>query len=210
MSRDDDIITLSQKHPLRGQSMLTQLETYWRDLRGARQLPRRTSIDPTRIDAALPYAFILERVAQGVARIRVSGQKVNELIGSDGRGMTLATLFGTGSGSVLAEYLEELFDTPAIVELPLLSPRSLIRPKLTGRLIMLPLEGADGRATRALGAMLIDGAQGRSPRRFDIPLDGTLRCEPVPAARPRLAVNAPGTHRSVAARHTLRLVVSNG
>ena len=42
---------------------LQELESYWRELRGARRLPVRTEVEPARIDAILPQSFILEHVA---------------------------------------------------------------------------------------------------------------------------------------------------
>ena len=60
--QDHEILALHQ--PVQGQSLLQSLESYWRELRGAQRLPVRSAVDPTRIDAVLPHAFIAERISQ--------------------------------------------------------------------------------------------------------------------------------------------------
>jgi len=215
--RDDaSPAVLSHFQPMTGQPILAELERYWRDLRGARRLPVRSEVDPARIDAVLPYAFVIERVAQGIARLRVTGQKLNASLGMDARGMPLSSFFTPAARPLLAAHLETVFDGPALVDLPLTSARGLGRPLLTGRLMILPLLGSDGTVSRALGALLTDGMIGRAPRRFDI-APGEVRCEIISEmGRPRLALAAgqggAGTQRKGpdAARPDLRLVVSNG
>jgi hypothetical protein len=209
-------IQLSAYHPVQGLSVLEQLETYWRCLRGERRIPVRADVDPARIDSALPHAFILDRVAPGVGRLRVAGQKLSAFVGMEARGMPLTTFFTADARDMVMRQTELVFSRPALVELPLVSVRSLGRPKLTGRMLLLPLLGPDGNVSRALGAILTDGMIGRLPRRFDIPDGQPVRCEDLP--EPRLhavamagsRVNAPfAEKRPDVARPALRLVVSN-
>lgn len=213
--KDRDTEILSTHHPVRVRPVLEELETYWRDLRGARRLPVRSDVDPSRIDAALPHAFLIEEVAPGVARLRVAGQRLNALLGMEARGMPLTTFFAHDARAVVAAQLRQVFGRPAIVELPVLSPRALGRPRLSGRLLLLPLGGEPDARRMALGALLVDGMIGTGPRRFEIPGGAEIRCEDVPAApAPRLKAIA-GSHRQVARAETpddrprLRLVVSN-
>jgi len=210
----DDPVQLSAHHPVQGRAVLEELELYWRDLRGARRLPVRSDVDPAQIDAALPHAFILERVAPGVGRMRVAGSALSGLLGMEARGMPLTTFFTPEARLVVTGYLERLFTEPALVELPLYSARSIGRPRLTGRLLMLPLLGNDGTVSRALGAMFTDGMIGRAPRRFDIPSGGAMRCEPLPEPAVRMAaVSSARPHmqrRPDVVRPALKLVVSNG
>lgn len=212
-------VTLSAHHPVQGRSVLEELEQYWRDLRGARRIPVRSAVDPARIDSALPHSFILDRVAPGIGRLRVAGQKLSALVGTEVRGMPLTTFFTADARDKVIEQTEIVFDRPALVEMPLVSVRSLGRPKLTGRMLLLPLLGPDGHVSRALGAILIDGMIGRLPRRFDIPEGQAFRCEDLPEPRvhaiPRVVVAghrsepAWASKRPDAARPALRLVVSN-
>lgn len=206
---------LSHHHPIAGRPILGELERYWHDLRGARRLPVRSEVDPAQIDAALPHAFIIERVAPGIARLRVAGQRLNACLGMDARGMPLSTFFTPAGRIALAEHLEAVFDGPALVDMPLVSARGLGRPVLTARLLLLPLLGNDGSVSRALGALLTDGMIGRAPRRFDI-APGEIRCEIIAEmGRPRIALAAAQSgpltgKRPDATRPALQLVVSNG
>jgi hypothetical protein len=211
-------VQLSAHHPVQGRSILQELEQYWRDLRGARRIPVRSDVDPARIDSALPYAFILDRVAPGVGRLRVAGQKLSVFVGMDARGMPLTSFFSAEARDLVMRQTELVFSRPALVELPLVSYRSLGRPKLTGRMLLLPLLGPDGDVSRALGAIMMDGMIGRTPRRFDISEDEALRCEELPEPRQNslaavagLRSHAPQTDkRPEVSRPALRLVVNNG
>ncbi len=216
----DAPVQLSQHHPVQGRTVLEELEQYWRDLRGARRIPVRSDVDPVRIDSALPYSFILDRVAPGVGRLRVAGQKLSSFVGMDARGMPLTAFFTADARDMVMEHTETVFSRPALVELPLMSVRSLGRPRLTGKMLLLPLLGPDGTVSRALGAILTDGMIGRAPRRFDIPQGEALRCEMLPEpfrqAMP-IAIQAGGRvgaqfaeKRPEAMRPALRLVVNNG
>ena len=188
------------------QSEVAVLEGYWREIRGARLLPARTSVDPGRIDAALPHSFILERVAPGIARFRVCGQAINALIGSEARGMPLSVLFSVQGRERLGHQLERVFNEPALVDLPVQAVRGLARPRLSGRLLLLPLESEDGSVNRALGAIFVEGMVGRTPRVFDIPDDGDRRYEPlIPMAARRAQSEGP----ALVQRPALRLVVNN-
>ena len=215
----DDLIQLSAHHPIQGRTVLDELERYWRELRGARRIPIRSEVDPARIDSALPYAFILDRVAPGVGRLRVAGQKLSAFIDMDARGMPLTSFFTADAREQVMAQTEAVFARPALVELPLISVRSLGRPRLTGKMLLMPLLGPDGTVSRALGAILMDGMIGRTPRRFDIADGEAIRCEVLPEpqkyAMP-VAVNAGArvgqqfaSKRPDNMRPALRLVVSN-
>lgn len=216
---DTNPIPLSSRHLPRGRSLLAELESYWRDLRGARALPARTDVNPAAIDAILPFAFVAERVAPQVARLRVAGSRLNDLLGMEARGMPLCAFFGPESRAAIGPMLARLFDDPAIVEIPVEGSRGLFRGRVTGRLILLPLTDGHGQVSRAIGAFLCDGVAGRSALRLDLAEDGAIRIEPVglpvplrvPA--PRLAAvgaDAPTRAGPDAARPALRLVVNNG
>ena len=210
---DSPAVILSTRHIGGGISLAGSLETYWRELRGARMIPRRTSVDPTRIDAALPWSFVVERVAPTVGRLRVAGQKINAFVGMEARGMPMSVLFSAQGRRMLDAYFPRVFDDPAIVELPLRSKRTLTAGRLDGLLLMLPLAADDGTVTRALCAMFVDGAIGRSPRSFDILDNANHRCEQV-ICRPTL-VAVGQTHDAgeqkgpTLVRPALKLVVSN-
>ncbi|MEO0904721.1 MAG: PAS domain-containing protein [Pseudomonadota bacterium] len=196
-----------------GQSdpILQNLEQYWQTLRHAQQLPARTEIAPSKIDRALPYAFILQRVAPGTARFRVAGQRLHDLLKMDARGMPLTTLFQADAREQVQDLLEAAFTGPAIVSIPLASPGSMLRPPLSGTMLLLPLRDRENKATRMLGALVTDQDGGSRPRRFIIPKDARVRHEPigVQLATAQLVPRVKAIGPEVA-RPALKLVVNNG
>jgi hypothetical protein len=212
MTRDTDAQPLALHGAATSPALLAQLEAYWRVLRGARAIPARTDVDPAAIDAVLPHAFVAERVAPGVARIRVAGQRLSALFGMEPRGMPLCALFTAAARERLLPLIASTFDGPAIVEVPVEAGRGLLRGRMAGRMILLPLCDAGGEVNRMIGAILCDGVPGRVPVRFALPTVAP-RIEPVnlpePLHAPRLA--AVGERRQTPPlRPALRLVVSNG
>jgi len=147
-------------------AVLAQVRAYWQGLRHGMALPQRDMIDPRGIAEALESTFLLERVAPGIARFRIAGMHLHDLIGLDVRGMPLSTLFDPAARTRLAEGLEAVFTTPAILEMWLEAERSLGRPRLEGRMLVLPLSDAQGHSTLALGCLALAGALCRAPRRF--------------------------------------------
>ena len=147
-------------------AVLAQVRAYWQGLRHGMALPQRDMIDPRGIAEALESTFLLERVAPGIARFRIAGMHLHDLIGLDVRGMPLSTLFDPAARTRLAEGLEAVFTTPAILEMWLEAERGLGRPRLEGRMLVLPLSDAQGDSTLALGCLALAGALGRAPRRF--------------------------------------------
>ncbi|WP_159458411.1 PAS domain-containing protein [Roseisalinus antarcticus] len=157
---------------------LRQMERYWNELRGGHRLPQRRDVDPARLEDSLPHAFLMQRVAPNVGRLRVAGQQLTKVLGMDPRGMPLTAFFGVEARKVLSEQLRAVFDGPTIVEIPVASRRGLGRPRLSGRLLLLPLIGDDGMVSACLGALMVDGTIGSAPRRFDI-APGVIRAERV-------------------------------
>ncbi|MEJ8560515.1 PAS domain-containing protein [Yoonia sp. GPGPB17] len=201
-----DVLKPGQNDPI-----LQSLEQYWQTLRNAQQLPARTEIAPSKIDRALPYAFILQRVAPGTCRFRVAGQRLHDLLKMDARGMPLTTLFHPDARAQVQQLLEEAFTGPAIVSIPLSSPGSMLRPTLTGAMLLLPLRDRENKATRMLGALVTDQDGGTRPRRFVIPAGARIRHEPI-GIQLAAAQLIPRLHekRPDAERPALKLVVNNG
>lgn len=147
---------------------LSQIEGYWDGLRRGRPVPLRAEVDPRGIDQALEYAFILERIAPGIARFRLAGQHLNTLMGMEVRGMPMTALFSPDARRRVTEALEHLFEEPARIRIQLVSPGTAGRPELTGTLVLLPLKSDLGDISRALGCLVSEGSTGRTPRRFDV------------------------------------------
>ena len=184
---------------------LVDLEAYWRGLAPAGRVPRRGDLDPARMGDVIEDALIVERVAPGVARIRVAGQRIASLAAAEPRGMPLSVLFTPEARGRLATQLEVAFRMPSVVELPLTAARAAGRPALSGRLLLLPLCDDTGTVSRCLCALVADGRPGRGPRRFSFLDEARIRHEPLdrePRDPPRPLRPARGA--------PLRLVVDNG
>jgi hypothetical protein len=194
--------------------ILTSIEQYWHTLRHARHIPVRNDLDPSKIDLALPYAFILQRVAPGTARFRVAGQRIYDLLKMDARGMPFSTLFQPEARDALADLIETAFCEPAILGLPLMSASTLLRPRLQGAIVLLPMQDDKGQTNRLLGGFVTDGTTQSRPRRFEIDSQQPIRHEALgpQLATTRLVPRSPApSERPEALQHpTLRLVVNNG
>lgn len=144
------------------------LRRYWAGQRRGRDIPHRSAIDPRAIEPLLPHVFIAERIAPGLARLRVAGTHLGDLMGMEVRGMPLSALVTPCCRDALALALVELFDGPATLRLRLLSEGGAGRAALTGTLLILPLSSDLGDVSRALGCLVTDGPPDRAPRRFRI------------------------------------------
>ncbi|MDW4496524.1 PAS domain-containing protein [Sulfitobacter sp. D35] len=151
-----------------GYSPLAQVEAYWEGLRGGRLMPNRAEIDPRGIENALEYAFIVERIAPGIARLRIAGSHLSDLMGMEVRGMPLTSFINPSSRRQVGDLLEEVFETPACCTLRLSSPAGAGAPAIDARMLLLPLKSDLGDVSRILGALVAVGDMGRGPRRFDI------------------------------------------
>lgn len=193
---------------------LDELERYWRGLSQKGQLPCRTEIDPARIDHALPHAFVLEKIAPGIGRMRVAGQALCDLLGMEVRGMPLSAFFGPQARTELDGWLRQLWSGPALVDLPVAVPRTLGHSRLPGRLLLLPLADEAGAVTRALGGLYFGARPSQSGRQIIFGPMEQARWEPAlpQGFEPRLVTDntspAPRPGPAPAAqRPALRLVV---
>ena len=147
---------------------IAEVEAYWEALRGVRVIPLRSEIDPRGIERALDRTFLLERMAPGLARIRLAGATLSDLAGMEVRGMPLTSLIAVSSRDEMRAALEQLFDGPKALTLGLTGEGGIGRPALTGQMVLLPLRSDLGDITRALGCLMWYGRIGRVPRRFEI------------------------------------------
>jgi len=211
-----DIIVHPKAHdgPTLDDPLLQNLERYWKTLRHAQKLPARSDLNPSQIDGVLPYAFILQRVAPGVARFRVAGQKLHELIKIDARGMPFSTLFQTSERENIKSLIEAAFEEPAIIGLPLISPAAVFQPAMQASMLLLPMRDDKGQTSRILGAIVTDPHTSQRPRRFVINQAGSMRHESlgIKLATTRLMPHdpEPSERPDTSLRPALRLVVNNG
>jgi hypothetical protein len=167
-SKTAKVLDLAAMRPDYRYPALSQLEAYWHAKRGERLMPNRADINPRGIEDTLEFAFISEEIASGMARFRLAGMHLTDLMGFDVRGMPMSSLFKPNARTEFREALQAVFEGPQIVKLDLTSNGSFGVPALEGRLILLPLCDEDGKVTRLLGALSTVGPIGRSPRTFEI------------------------------------------
>jgi len=149
-------------------SALSQVEGYWEGLRGADLVPSRAAVDPRGIEDALEYAFILECVAPGVARFRLAGMHLTDLMGMEVRGMPVTAMFTPESRAKMGQLITEICTQPLVSQLALKGEQSIGRPALEARMLLAPLTDDFGQTNRILGCLQSKGAIGRQPRRFSV------------------------------------------
>jgi hypothetical protein len=147
---------------------LREVEAYWELLRDGRLVPDRSEVDPRGFPGALAQSFLLERIAPSLARIRVTGRHLCDLMGIDMQGLPLTSLFLPEARPTVIEILSAVFEEPAVARATLSSPGGIGRRKLEARLLILPLRDDQGDVTRAVGCLVAEGAIGRTPRRFAV------------------------------------------
>lgn len=155
-------------HGAQHDAALAKIEGYWTEVRRGRLVPSRSEIDPRGLSNVLGHAFILERVSTGLARVRIAGSHMTDILGLEARGLPLSAAFGAASRETLSDALEAVFDEPASVRFSLVSDAGFGRSELTGAMVLLPLRSDLGDITRVLGGLAMDGNIGRTPRRLEI------------------------------------------
>ncbi len=200
---------------------ISEVRAYWEALRDGRQVPYRSEVDPRGIERALEYAFVLERIAPQVARFRLAGMHLNDLMGMEVRGMPLTSFFTPKARAEIAGLLDAVFTGPRTAELTLAAEAGFGKPAMEAKVLILPLRSDLGDVSRALGCLIAEGPIGRTPRRFDLverlvsPIvesQPARRLPPVPApagfAEPAAPFAGPGSQPARSRGH-LRLVVSD-
>ncbi len=161
---------------------------YWQRLRRGSDVPRRSDIDPRGIEALLSYAFVAERIAPGLARMRIAGSHLTDLMGMEVRGMPVSAFITPAHRDTLAHHLVQLFDQPAMLMVSLAAEDA---PALTGKMLVLPLRSDLGDISRALGCLVTEGNIGRGPRRLAITNVQVTPVETAPptdqASRPKIS-----------------------
>lgn len=157
---------------MRGTAMtfpaVAQIDAYWEGLRQGRPMPARTEVDPRGMEGALEYAMLMEVVAPGVARIRVSGLHMGDLLGMEVRGMPITAFFEPEDRTQLSALVDLVAAGRHVVEATLSSSGGIGRPPLDARLYLAPLEAERDKRPRLLACLQSRGDIGRTPRRFKI------------------------------------------
>lgn len=137
----------------------------WDTARGGRPMALRHDIEPAALGPALAQCFVAEVVAPQVARLRIAGSGLHDLMGMDVRGMPL-TAFLTGTARAEVLHAVAQVRRGARVQLPLIAPARPRQPAMDGLLMLLPLSSDGRRIDLVLGALDTSGVLGVAPRRF--------------------------------------------
>ncbi|MEM1313254.1 MAG: PAS domain-containing protein [Pseudomonadota bacterium] len=137
------------------------LYAYWDELRGGRDAPVRSEIDPRRIAGSLETMFVLERLEGGQTRIRLAGTHLCELAGMELRGMMVETLMVPGQEDEAAELAARVLDTPGcgVMRLRATDAEGV---EWVGEALFLPLYSEIGELARVIGCVNFLGTERRS------------------------------------------------
>ena len=164
----DQIVELTAFRGRNVRPVLAQVEAHWEDIRGRRLVPARSEVDPHALQGVLAHVFILERISTGLARFRIAGVHLSDLMGTEVRGLPASAIFEPTSRDKLSDAMQAVFDDPSVVRMELSSAKGFGRADLTGDMMLLPLRSDLGEISRALGVLVMSGSIGRTPRKLEI------------------------------------------
>lgn len=140
---------------------------YWDKLRDGAALPYRMDVDPSRMGDALPYVFLLEYLAPGIARLRIAGRHLHDVMGRNVAGSPITSFCAPGARAEMLPLLDAVFDGPSCLSLDLLAERAG-KPAKAAEILILPMADRMGKVTRALGCLVARGPIEFTPYRFSI------------------------------------------
>lgn len=183
-----NIVSLDTVRTQRNDPILNRVEAYWDGLRQGRPVPSRAEVDPRGLAGVLENCFVAERIAPGMARFRIAGRKMCDVVGQEARGIPLSLLFATTSRMQLEEALEEMFNAPTTCRMAITRAKGFKRSEVSGQMLLLPLRCDLGHVARVLGCVSMAAeVDGPKPAQFDIrsvmhsPLSQTPDSVPVDA-----------------------------
>jgi hypothetical protein len=174
--------TTSQRTPFHdqaGDDVLIRVEKHWRSMRKGSDLPKRVDMTPGPLSDDLAHCFTLERVTPSVARFRVAGRAMHQMLSMEPRGMPISALFTPTGREMLAPIIFDVCERPEISEIPLIAARGLGRSPLRARMLLLPLKHDGEAVNRIFGAIVVDGRPPRRTLRFEFDREQSLRSEPI-------------------------------
>lgn len=163
-----NVVSMIERGKERHLAPLREVEAYWYGLKTGDDVPNRSDVDPRGMEGALEYAFLAERIAPTMIKMRVAGTHLSDVMGMAVAGMPLSAFFTPDARLDLAKAVVRLFDGPCVLRLTLRGESGFGKPDLSGDLLLMPLRSDMGDVTRVLGCLVTQGQLGRTPRRFEI------------------------------------------
>lgn len=163
------VVTPAANTPPSGTAcVIRDMRHYWEGLRRNASVPFRAQVTREDMAGLLDHAFLVERLGPGMARFRLVGQHLMDLMGMELRGMPFCSLMNSASRKKVCHLTETVFRAPQIAEMQVTSPAAPNGPALSGTLLLLPLKSDLDDVSRALGCLMVHGGIGKAPRRFDL------------------------------------------
>ena len=149
----DTVVPFAQTRSCMRFHSISVVRAYWEALRAGREVPYRSEIDPRGIESALEHTFVLERIAPRIARFRLAGVHLCDLMGMEVRGMPVTAFFAPPARAEIESILGRVFDGPETAELTLAGDVAPGRPQLDARMLLLPMKSDLGDVSHLLLAL---------------------------------------------------------
>ena len=164
-----NVVSFQTFHMARHYPEICALIEYWTSLLQTGSVPRRSDVDPRALGTCLPYIFLLDRVADADALIRICGTYLTTLFGEDAKGRPLSDLFTHHAHAELSTTLGRLWahSIPSVFEITSDTPVDSDHV-ISGKVGILPLRDAFGGVTKAIGILQTGGRIKYPPYTFDI------------------------------------------
>lgn len=130
-----------------------EIYAYWDELRGHREVPARSQIEPGHIRNILADLFILEKTPRGDIRFRLAGTRICALFARELRGSTFDALWLAEQTGRLARIANDVMTQKTPVVLSSVSLAG-VADRLPTEIILLPLRSPDGNVDRIIGALV--------------------------------------------------------
>lgn len=161
-------------------TLISRVTDYWASLPRHGGAPQRSSVQAADLTDALPHIFLAQIVTTRVAKFRIVGHQIEDLMGMEMRGMPLTALF-TGTAREEIQSAVTHVRRGARVLLSLEAETGFGLPKLDAVLALMPLSDSSGTITHLMGVVEPSGTSGRRPRRFAL----AQPCAVSPVAQPQ-------------------------
>ncbi|MBM2576611.1 PAS domain-containing protein [Jannaschia sp. Os4] len=147
-----EVVDLATARARRMPDVLSRLWRVWNRLAGPDGVPFRGDLTPDALGDLMPHLLFADHVRPGCTRVAAAGSAW-DLPPGGATGLPVRAFFDLGDRDPAAALVERAFDGPSTVDL-----------KLRGaRMLVLPLRGETGRATKAVLGLSVSayGPEGR-------------------------------------------------
>jgi hypothetical protein len=134
----------------------------WQAKRCQGGIPARKDIVPQQMEGALDHMFLLSYGVGGLARFRVIGQELQNLMGMDPRGMPIQAVFNDTCRPEVAKAMHTLFSSP----LHLHMAARIYGTAAPAQMRFWPLNGPHQTLNRAIGTVIVQAPPALLPAKL--------------------------------------------